>query len=384
MALRLTVLSVEASLILATVFALPVAEQVNTGTIEVNTNDPEGEAVPGVAVVVVNIETALGAPDDLECQGSRHHPCAGSRQLRGWRPIPGGLRSPGLEAGYRAPRRPERLRSHSPMSVPVTADAVSVSGRCTHWWTCTSSDSVDQYRDRRAGPGRPSGARAATGRTPGLPRAGGAARTRRLPLHRRLGADRLLGQRVRNGPSSSTASDFTDQVLGLVAGQLQPGRYRRVQGRQQPLRHRDRQAPPAAPCQLSRNRVPTRCMAVFSGSIAAMRCARSESSRRGRRTTGATSSASLSAVPSSETGRITSCPYEYVNEDSITFFRPQGAYLDLAEDFPVPVLRPTSVSPASTTRSASNRSSSSNWYTRSSPWRTSGSVAPPTSRPVCS
>ena len=29
--------------------------------------------------------------------------------------------------------------------------------------------------------------------------------------------------------------------------------------------------------------------------------------------------------------------YEYVNEDSITFFRPQGAYLDLAEDFPVPV-----------------------------------------------
>ena len=69
MALRLTVLSVEASLILATVFALPVAEQVNTGTIEVNTNGPEGEAVPGVAVVVVNIETALGAPTISNARG---------------------------------------------------------------------------------------------------------------------------------------------------------------------------------------------------------------------------------------------------------------------------------------------------------------------------
>jgi hypothetical protein len=57
MALRPTVSIVVVSLVLATVCVLPVAAQVNTGTIEVNTHGPEGGALPGVAVLVINTET---------------------------------------------------------------------------------------------------------------------------------------------------------------------------------------------------------------------------------------------------------------------------------------------------------------------------------------
>ena len=58
-----------ATLVLAVGLALPAVAQVSTGIIEVDTNDEQGEALPGVSILVVNQDTGAQRATTSDARG---------------------------------------------------------------------------------------------------------------------------------------------------------------------------------------------------------------------------------------------------------------------------------------------------------------------------
>ena len=206
MSLRPTVLIVAASLVLATVFGVPVAAQVNTGTIEVTTLGPEGGALSGVAILVVNAETSARRGTFTDARGLAIVPALD----------PGGYEVSVSVAGF-APaeqdiviRLGQTAKIEFSMNVLVTASiSVTAEVPMVDVYKSDTSTNVtpEQIRDLPV-PDRDF--QRLTFIAPGVQRERGGFRF--------IGGSALIGS---SGNASETAIvidgvDFTDQVLGLA------------------------------------------------------------------------------------------------------------------------------------------------------------------------
>ena len=326
MALRPTASIVVASLALAAIFALPVAAQVDTGTIEVSTRGPEGEALPGVAVLVVNTETGARRATVSDARGLAIVPALD----------PGGYEVSVSLSGF-APaeqkiviRLGQTAKIAFSMSVLVTA-SISVTAQVPMVDVYKSDTSTnvtpEQIRDLPV-PSRDFQKLAFI--APGVQRERGGFRF--------IGGSALIGS---SGNASETAIvidgvDFTDQVLGLARASFSQdaiGEFKVVNNRF------DTEIGSSAGGALSvvtKSGTNTVHGSVFgfyrSDALRALGELEEGTQDYGRYQLGFTLGGPITR---DRTHYFLS--YEYINEDSITFFRPQGAFADLAEDFPVPV-----------------------------------------------
>ena len=326
MSLRPSVLIVVAWLILATAFALPAAAQVNTGTIEVDTHGPEGEALPGVAVLVVNTETGARRATVSDFRGLAIIPALDPGRYEVSVSLSGFARAE-QEIVIRLGQTAKVAFS---MSVLVTASiSVTAEVPMVDVYKSDTSTNVtpEQIRDLPV-PDRDFQKLAFI--APGVQRERGDFRF--------IGGSALIGS---SGNASETAIvidgvDFTDQVLGLARARFSQdaiGEFKVVNNRFDTEIGSSAGGALSVVTRSGTNAVHGSVFGFYrSDSLRAIGELEEGTQDYGRYQLGFTLGG---PIKRDRTHYFLS--YEYINEDSITFFRPQGAFMDLAEDFPVPV-----------------------------------------------
>jgi hypothetical protein len=313
-------------LVLTAVFALPVAAQVDTGTIEVNARGPEGEAVSGVAILVVNAKTGVRRATVSDARGLAIIPAL----------EPGAYEVSVSLAGF-APaeqdvviRLGQTAKVAFSMSVLVTASiSVTAEVPMVDVYKSDTSTNVtpEQIRDLPV-PSRDFQKLAFI--APGVQRERGGFRF--------IGGSALIGS---SGNASETAIvidgvDFTDQVLGLARASFSQdaiGEFKVVNNRFDTEIGSSAGGALSVVTKSGTNAVHGSVFGFYrSDALRALGELEEGTQDYGRYQLGFT----LGGPISRDTTHYF-LSYEHINEDSITFFRPQGAFADLAEDLPVPI-----------------------------------------------
>jgi hypothetical protein len=306
--------------------ALPAAAQVSTGTIEVDTKDQEGLPLPGVTVRVVSNETGAQRASVSDARGIAIIPAL----------QPGGYNVAVSLSGFASAQQDIVIRIGQTgrmvftMNVQVS-ETITVTGEAPMvdvYKSDTSTNIIPEQIMELPVPDRDFQNLAFI--APGVQRERGA--------YRFINGSALVGS---SGNASETAIvvdgvDFTDQALGLARARFSQdaiGEFRVINNRF------DTEIGSSAGGALS--------VVTKSGSNdvhgSAFGFYRGDSLREVGELESGTQDFTRYQVGFTLGGPIKKdkthyfLSFEYIDEDNITLFRPQGAYADLAEDVPVPI-----------------------------------------------
>jgi hypothetical protein len=319
-------LALVATLAIVVALALPAAAQVSTGTIEVGTNDEQDQALPGVTIRIVNVDTGSQRATTSDARGLAVVPALAPGAYTVAVSMPGFASAQEdvvIRLGQTA-RVVFTLRIQVTDTITVTAEAPMVD----IYKTDTSTNVTPEQIQELPVPDRNFENLAFI--APGVQRERGA--------YRFIGDSALIGS---SGNASETAIivdgvDFTDQALGLSRAKFSQdaiGEFRVINNRF------DTEIGSSAGGALS--------VITKSGSNevhgSAFGFFRNDSLRETGEFESGSQDYSRYQVGFTLGGPIKKdkthyfLSFEYIDEDNIALFRPQGAFVDFAEDLPRPV-----------------------------------------------
>jgi len=306
--------------------ALPVAAQVSTGTIEVTTNDEQNLPIPGVAVRVVSVETGAQRATVSDAMGLCIIPALQPGDYRVTASLSGFATAEEtvvIRLGQTA-RLAFTMRAQVSETITVTAEAPMVD----IYKSDTSTNITPEQIQELPVPDRDFQNLAFI--APGVQRERGG--------YRFIGGSALIGS---SGNASETAIvidgvDFTDQALGLARARFSQdaiGEFKVVNNRFDTEIGSSAGGALTVITKSGSNDVHGSVFGFYRG----------DSLREAGELESGTQDFTRYQVGFTLGGPIKRdkthyfLSYEYVDEDNITLFRPQGAFVDLAEDFPLPV-----------------------------------------------